>query len=113
VHGLETAIVRGRVISVVQLDHIFQWKQSANAAQNQVPDDKTLVIVSSDGREIGLVVDKPSAKRMSSSSRWPKTIVMWTAWQGPASSRRPRLVDPRRRRPRGSVVISRHAAVAV
>jgi len=46
-----------RVISVVQLDHIFQWKQSANAAQNQ-SGRQTLVIVSSDGREIGLVVDK-------------------------------------------------------
>ena len=59
VHGLETAIVRGRVISVVQLNHLFDWQQAANPTTPSKPaEDKTLVIVGSDNKEIGLVVDK-------------------------------------------------------
>ena len=60
VHGLETATVRGRVVSVVHLDQLFEWNQSKrNAADGHNGDDtKTLVIVGSDGREIGLAVDQ-------------------------------------------------------
>ena len=58
-HGLDTAIVRGRVVSVVHLTQLFEWYQppSAGSARKH-SDDRTLVIVESDGREIGLVVDK-------------------------------------------------------
>jgi two-component system, chemotaxis family, sensor kinase CheA len=59
VHGVETAVVRGRVISVVQLNHLFDWKQAANvAAVAKSSEDRTLVIVGSDNKEIGLVVDR-------------------------------------------------------
>jgi two-component system chemotaxis sensor kinase CheA len=59
VHGLETAIVRGRVISVVQLSQLFEWQQVSNSsAPIKAAEDKTLVIVGTDNKEIGLVVDK-------------------------------------------------------
>jgi two-component system chemotaxis sensor kinase CheA len=62
VHGLETANVRGRVISVVQLDRLMEWnqpKRDLNDVPNKESDGTTtLVIMGSDGREIGLVVDQ-------------------------------------------------------
>lgn len=60
VHGLDTATVRGRVISVLQLDHIFEWNQPGRTDRSgqQDDDETTLVIVGSDGHEIGLVVDQ-------------------------------------------------------
>jgi two-component system, chemotaxis family, sensor kinase CheA len=59
VHGLDTAIVRGRVVSVVHLTQLFEWFQPPSAGSTRKhSDDRTLVIVESEGREIGLVVDK-------------------------------------------------------
>jgi two-component system, chemotaxis family, sensor kinase CheA len=59
VHGLDTAVVRGRVVSVVQLTQIFEWRQPAReSSSKKKSEDQTLVIVESDGHEIGLVVDK-------------------------------------------------------
>ena len=53
IHGMKTATVRGRAISVVDLGGLFNWnigsaeKQSAN-------EEHTLVIIGSDGNELGL-----------------------------------------------------------
>ncbi|HEY4234628.1 MAG TPA: chemotaxis protein CheW, partial [Lacipirellulaceae bacterium] len=59
VHGLETAVVRGRIVSVVQLTQLFEWRQPPCAGTSKKSsDDRTLVIVECDGQEIGLVVDK-------------------------------------------------------
>jgi two-component system, chemotaxis family, sensor kinase CheA len=59
VHGLDTAVVRGRVVSVVQLPQLFEWRQPpCIRASKKQSDERTLVIVESDGQEIGLVVDK-------------------------------------------------------
>lgn len=55
VHGLSTARVRGRIISVVELPQLFRWKRPAPPARGTA--DRTLVIVGSDGNELGLVVD--------------------------------------------------------
>jgi two-component system chemotaxis sensor kinase CheA len=59
VHGLDTATVRGRVISVVHLPQIFEWNDGRRqATTGKNGDDKTLVIVGDDGREVGLVVHR-------------------------------------------------------
>jgi two-component system chemotaxis sensor kinase CheA len=59
VHSLDTAIVRGRVISLVRLSQLFEWNQPCiEDTELEASDDITLVIVGSDGKEIGLVVDK-------------------------------------------------------
>ena len=55
VHGLCTARVRGRVISVVKLSDLFSWR---NNAVTDTDEERTLVIVGSDGNELGLVVDE-------------------------------------------------------
>ncbi len=57
VHGQTTACVRGRIVSVVALDKLFTWNQPATNAAEKSNDDTTLVIVGSEGQEIGLVVD--------------------------------------------------------
>jgi two-component system, chemotaxis family, sensor kinase CheA len=60
VHGLEAAVVRGRVISVVKLEQLFEWNRRAGAESTSraADDTTTLVIIGSDGHEIGLVVDE-------------------------------------------------------
>ena len=55
VHGLSTARVRGRIVSVVELPQLFRWKRPAPPVRGTA--DRTLVIVGSDGNELGLVVD--------------------------------------------------------
>lgn len=55
VHGLSTARVRGRIVSVVELPQLFRWKRPVPPARGTA--DRTLVIVGSDGNELGLVVD--------------------------------------------------------
>lgn len=57
VHGLATATVRGRVMSVVQLTQLFEWSSSAKSVSADNGVDRTLVIVGSDDKEVGLVVD--------------------------------------------------------
>ena len=56
VHGLETARVRGRVISVVDLSSILNWAHRP-PRQGNVGNEKTLVIIGTDGNELGLAVD--------------------------------------------------------
>lgn len=60
VHGLRTANVRGRVISVVGLNDVFSWNREPNCRENTVAktSDETLVILSSEGSELGLCVDE-------------------------------------------------------
>lgn len=56
--GQRTARVRGRVISLVQLDEILTFgRQNTHAPQRSCP-ETTLVIVGEEGREIGLTVDQ-------------------------------------------------------
>jgi two-component system chemotaxis sensor kinase CheA len=58
VHRRETARVRDRIVSVVRLKELFDWRCDADEA---AADDGriTLVVVAADGREIGVVVDRP------------------------------------------------------
>ncbi len=58
VHGMQTADVRGRVVSVIHLSQLFSWNQPPACQPGDQPDEKSLVIISSDGRELGLVVDR-------------------------------------------------------
>ena len=57
--GTDTAIVRGRVISVVRLSDLFQWHP--HTAKTNVPspaDAQNVVVIGNNGHEIGLVVDR-------------------------------------------------------
>lgn len=56
VHGLEAARVRGRVISVVELGGVLNW-HGRPFANSKVGREKTLVIIGTDGNELGLAVD--------------------------------------------------------
>ncbi len=57
IHGVWTARVRGRVISVVRLDEVFSWRvrRDCEGSENE---DKTLVVIGESGRELGLVVNR-------------------------------------------------------
>ncbi|MHB1034734.1 MAG: chemotaxis protein CheA [Pirellulales bacterium] len=55
VHGLATARVRGRVLSVVRLSELLAWNRSSHSAA-QENEGATLVILSDRGREVGLAV---------------------------------------------------------
>lgn len=55
VHGKETAMVRGRPVSVVELHKTFRWNQSTRQSSSQ--GDVTMIIIRNDSREMGLVVD--------------------------------------------------------
>ena len=57
VHGQQTARVRGRVVSMVTLDEVFQWNQTETKDNRTNRDETTLVIVEEDGQELGLAVD--------------------------------------------------------
>ena len=69
-HGKRAAEVRGRVISLVDLDEIFAWNKNPSAdsiddrhnrnEQDDVGegDEITVVVVIEEGREIGLTVDR-------------------------------------------------------
>ncbi|MCG8450884.1 MAG: chemotaxis protein CheW [Pirellulales bacterium] len=59
VHGQPTAMVRGQVISVVYLPSLFRWSHPARNASGSAHRDETiLVIVESDGQQLGIVVDR-------------------------------------------------------
>jgi two-component system chemotaxis sensor kinase CheA len=59
VHGRDTTIVRGRVISVVRLNQLFEWHpRSADPTADDTSEAQTVVIVGNNGQEIGLVVDR-------------------------------------------------------
>lgn len=55
IHGKKTALVRGRPVSVVELDETFQWHH--HRERKQTSSDVTIVIFRNDSRELGLVVD--------------------------------------------------------
>lgn len=57
VHGMRTARVRGRVVSVVELNALLQWPGDSLAAATATNGERTLVIVGTDGNELGLSVD--------------------------------------------------------
>ena len=56
VHGSKTAVIRGRVVSIVELPEIFTWSVSAKSAGKE-RNETTLVILGQEGAEIGLRVD--------------------------------------------------------
>ncbi len=58
VHGKRTAQVRGRVVSIVQLDEVFQWNGGASRGADRSVERSTLVIVCEGDQEIGLAVDR-------------------------------------------------------
>lgn len=57
VHGMSTARIRGRVISVVELNGLLQWKDDHFNPAAATGGERTLVIVGTDGKELGLAVD--------------------------------------------------------
>lgn len=57
VRGINTATVRGRVISLVELRDLFHW--NSPVSRSTIDDQEhTLVIVGADGDELGLAVDQ-------------------------------------------------------
>lgn len=58
IQGAPTATVRGRVISVVRLDELFTWNEEYAGAPPTASNDVTVVILGSEGRELGLRVDR-------------------------------------------------------
>ena len=54
VHGLPTATIRGRVISVVNLSELFSWNQPPKVLTDE---EQSIVVIGADGVEVGLVVD--------------------------------------------------------
>ena len=61
-HGKRAAKVRGRVISLVNLDEIFAWnKATCDTDEQEITDENgeiTIVVVVEEGREIGLTVSR-------------------------------------------------------
>lgn len=57
IHGLCTARVRGRVVSVVELNALLQWADGSVRTATSTNGERTLVIVGTDGHELGLAVD--------------------------------------------------------
>lgn len=57
VHGLRTATIRGRVISVVKLSELLSWHGQLTSECDADPTDLTIVVIRYDNREIGLLVD--------------------------------------------------------
>ncbi|MBN1590501.1 MAG: chemotaxis protein CheW [Pirellulales bacterium] len=58
VHGTRATQVRGRVISIVHFDEVFQWNTNNSRPADRANDDLTLVIVGEGDEEIGLAVDR-------------------------------------------------------
>ena len=59
VHGMPAARVRGRVVSIVRLEQVFEWNSAwADPSEEDPRGDVTLVIVRERDEEIGLVVDR-------------------------------------------------------
>jgi two-component system chemotaxis sensor kinase CheA len=56
VHGVLTASIRGRVISVVDLRHLFQWYDRISDEERDSMERRTLVIIGADHREVGVIV---------------------------------------------------------
>jgi two-component system chemotaxis sensor kinase CheA len=58
IHGVEAAQVRGRVVSVLRLNEVFDWHTAAAPKAPAENDETTLVIVGERGHELGLAVDQ-------------------------------------------------------
>ncbi len=58
VHGKSTAAVRGRIVSLTHLSQIFSWNRADDVRAVSDGKDVTLVIIGTEGREIGLAVDR-------------------------------------------------------
>jgi two-component system chemotaxis sensor kinase CheA len=56
--GHPTVAVRDRVVSVLTLGTIFQWRQSNVTSENTEAETITLVIVNEETRQLGLAVDR-------------------------------------------------------
>ncbi|QDU30571.1 Chemotaxis protein CheA [Anatilimnocola aggregata] len=57
VHGLRTATIRGRVVSVVELKELLTWNSHSSRTQCKPAGDHTIVVIRYENREIGLLVD--------------------------------------------------------
>lgn len=57
VHGLRTARIRERIISVVELSDLFGWYRCSDT-QGEQEAEATLVVVGDKGQEFGLIVDR-------------------------------------------------------
>ncbi len=57
VHGQRTADVRGRIVSLVDLDEVFQWAVPPRCPKKEEPNELTLVVLGVEGRQLGLIVD--------------------------------------------------------
>jgi len=58
VHGMKTANVRDRVISVTSLSELFCWNQAPRPHSKVESEEQSLVILGSDGVEVGLIADR-------------------------------------------------------
>jgi two-component system chemotaxis sensor kinase CheA len=58
VHGQRTALVRDRIISVVELSEVVHWSTPAAPGSSSPGTEITLVVIGEDRHEIGLVVDR-------------------------------------------------------
>jgi two-component system chemotaxis sensor kinase CheA len=54
---MRTAVVRERIVSIVDLNDLFQWNRPGSVANGRTEGDVTLVIVGDEDREVGLAVD--------------------------------------------------------
>lgn len=57
VHGIRTANVRGRIVSLVELAEVFNWASPPRRSASKQASEITLVVVGMEGRELGLAVD--------------------------------------------------------
>lgn len=58
VHGLATATIRGRIVSVIDLNNLFVWNDTPTRRSSQLKEasDCTIVVIGQEGRELGLLV---------------------------------------------------------
>ncbi|MEQ8787895.1 MAG: Hpt domain-containing protein [Pirellulaceae bacterium] len=58
VHGLATATIRGRIVSVVDLNQVFTWHPDASRRSTRAtePADSTIVVIGQEGKELGMLV---------------------------------------------------------
>lgn len=57
VHGIKTAVIRGRVVSMVDLSELFTWNGPASESPQGDDSETTLVVLGQEGAEMGLKVD--------------------------------------------------------
>lgn len=57
IHGKQTAVIRGRVVSVVELSELFDWSVPASNQRDALDDEPTFVVLGQQGEELGLRVD--------------------------------------------------------